>query len=75
MNEHIHCDLCAELVHAPLAVVVHAVEAVPLGVELCEGVADLGNLCRRSIPDDIRLALVDPCDLLAKTLQILFDIL
>lgn len=61
--------------HAPLAVVVHAVEAVPLGVELCEGIPDLCNLSGRSIPNGIRLALMDPCDVLTKTLQILFDVL
>ncbi len=67
--------VCLKLVHAPLSVVVHAVEAVPLGVELCEGVSDLGNLSGRSIPNGIRLALMDPCDVLTNTLQILFDIL
>lgn len=61
--------------HVPFAVVVHAVEAVPLRVELCEGVSDLCNLSRRRIPNCIRLALMDPCDLLTKALQILFDIL
>ena len=66
---------CVKLLHAPLAVVVHAVEAVPLGVELCEGVCDLGDFSRRSVLNGIGLALVDSCDLLAERLQILFDIL
>ena len=67
--------LCVKLLHAPLAMVVHAVEAVPLSVELCEGVSDLGDLSGRSILDDIRLPLMDPCDLLTNTLQTLLDIL
>lgn len=67
--------LCVKLLHAPLAVVVHAVEAVPLSAELCEGISDLGNLSGRSIPDGIRLPLMDPCDLLTNTLQTLLDIL
>lgn len=75
----VRCDqlywLCVKLVHAPFAVVVHAVEAVPLGVELCEGVSDQGNLSRRSIFNGIWLPLVDPCDLLTNALQILFNIL
>lgn len=65
---HVQCDLCARLAHAPLAVVVHAVEAVPLGVELREGVSDLGNLSGGSVPDDVGLSLVDPCDLLTNAL-------
>lgn len=64
-----------KLVHAPFPLVVHAVEAVPLGIELCQGVCHLRHLSRRSVPDGVRLALVDPCDLLAQTLQIVFDIL
>jgi len=63
------------MAHAPVAVVVHAVEAVPLGVELREAVSDLGNLSRGRIANGVRLSLVDPCDPLTNTLQILFDIL
>lgn len=66
---------CVKLLHPPFAVVVHAVKAVPFGVELREGVSNLGDLSRRSVLNGIGLALVDSCDLLAKTLQILFDIL
>lgn len=70
------CDLMLWFVcDAPLAVVVHAVEAVPLGVELCEGVPDLGDLGGRSIPNGVGLPLVDRCDLLTNTLEILLDIL
>lgn len=68
------CDL-DQSVHIPLAVAVHAVETVPLGVELREGVSDLGHLGGRGVPDDVGLALVDPGDLLAQTLQVLFDVL
>lgn len=63
------------MAHEPVAVVVHAVEAVPLGVELREAVSDLGNLSRGRIANGVRLSLVDPCDPLTNTLQILFDIL
>lgn len=59
----------------PLALVVHAVEAVPLGVELREGVPDLRHLGGGGIPDGVGLALVDGCDLLADMLQILLDAL
>lgn len=67
--------LCVRPVHAPLAVVVHAVEAVPLGVELREGVSDLVHLGGRSVPNGVRLALMDPRNLLAQMLEIFFDIL
>lgn len=67
--------VCVKLLHTPLAVVVHAVEAVPLCVKLSEGVSNLGNLSRRSIQDGVRLTFMDSCDLFSKTLQILFDIL
>ena len=63
------------LKHAPLAVVVHAVEAVPPGVELREAVSDLRDLRGGSVLDGIRLALVDSCNLLAQMIQIHFDIL
>lgn len=67
--------LCVGLMHVPLAVVVHAVKAVPLCVELREGVSNLSHLSRRSIPNGIRLPLMDPCNLLTQMLQIHFDIL
>lgn len=63
------------MVHLPFAVVVHSIEAVPLRVQLCEGVPDLRNLSGGRIPNGIGLTLVDRRDLLTKILQILFDIL
>lgn len=59
----------------PFALVVHAVEAVPLGVELREGVLDLRHLSGGGIPDGVGLALVDSGDLLADVFQILLDAL
>lgn len=59
----------------PFALVVHAVEAVPLGVELREGVLDLRHLGGGRIPHGVGLALVDGGDLLADMLQILLDAL
>lgn len=64
-----------QVVHLPFAVIVHAIEAVPLRVQLCEGVPDLCYLSGRRIPNGIGLTLVDRCDLLTNALQILFDIL
>lgn len=64
-----------QVVYLPFAVVVHAIEAVPLRVQLCEGVPDLRYLSGGRIPNGIRLALMDRCDLLTNALQILFDIL
>ena len=57
--------------HPPFAVVVHAVEAVPLCVELGEGVSHLCNLSLRRLQDGIRLALMDHRYLLPDTLQTL----
>lgn len=59
----------------PFAVVVHAVKAVPLCIKLCESICNLCNLSRRRMPDGIGLTLVESCDLLTQTLQIIFDIL
>lgn len=59
----------------PFALVVHAVEAIPLGVELREGVLDLRHLSGGGIPHGVGLALVDGGDLLADLFQILLDAL
>lgn len=59
----------------PFALVVHAVETVPLGVELREGVLDLHHRSGGGIPHGVGLALVDGGDLLADLFQILLDAL
>lgn len=59
----------------PFTAVVCAVEAVPLRVKLRESICNLCNLSSRRIPDGVRLTLMDGRDLLAQTLQIIFDIL
>lgn len=66
---------CTKSVDAPLAVAIHAVEAVPLSIQLRESVSDLSHFSGRSIPNGVRLALVDPCDLLPQTFQVVFDVL
>lgn len=72
-EECTYCAVCMKDI--PFAVVVHTVETVPLCIELCEGISNLCNLWGRRILNSIRLTLVDSCDLLTKTFQILFDIL
>lgn len=58
---------------SPFALVVHAVEAVPLGVELRERIVNLGDLSGRRVQDDVRVALVDFGHTLAHPLQIFLD--
>lgn len=55
--------------------VVHAVDAVPLGVELRQGVSDLGDLGGRSVPDGVGVVLVDSRDPVSETFQVFFDVL
>lgn len=67
--------MCNVGVCVPFAVAVHAVEAVPLSVQLREGVSNLSHLSGRRVLNGVGLPLMDPCDLLAQTLKVVFDIL
>lgn len=60
-------------VQVPFAMIVHAVESIPLCVKLCQSVPDLCGFSMRSFLDDVGVPLVDPRDLIAQILQTLLD--
>ncbi len=60
---------------SPFPLAVHAVDSVPLGVQLCQGIRYLSHLLSGIFQNHIRLALINHFNLLTQPLQTLRYIL
>lgn len=68
-------ELSINLIYLPFVIIVHSIQSVPFCIQLSKCIPDLNGFRSRSFEDDIWLFFMNDCNLLAESVQLVFDIL